>query len=778
MRRLLLTTIALSVLLTSTTRQLHAEGITAETVEASMKLAIKYLKKRQHPEKGSWPAHGNSDTTGLCALALINAGVPLDDPAIEKALTFLRDTGKPTNTYSAALQTMVFTVASPGRDRALIERNVRWLEATQFTGDRNPGAWSYGKVDLGGDPSNTQFALLALFEAQKLGITVKDTVWRRSLDYWRGIQSSDGGWGYGRGRDASGSMTCAGVASLIICSGGLSAGDATVEGTTVNCCNASPADEHLARGLRWLERHFTIRANPIAANVGRASPAAYYYYMYGLERVGRFSGRRFFEKHDWYREGAERLVSLQDKTVGNWLGPNHGEEEPHIATALALLFLGKGARPVILGKLAHSVGDGESITSQRDWNRHRAAAQQLTNYVGKSWKRELTWQTIDVRAATVDDLLQAPVLFISGRDDLNLTDEQIDTLREYVNQGGFIFAERACGGEGFDKKLRALAGKLFPDSTMRLLPSDHPIWFAEEKVPAKYQRTLYGVDACCRTSLVYSDGDLSCYWELDTGGRKNDYAPEVQEEIQATLDIGRNVLAYATNRELKAKIRESVSVVESLGPPTRSTLRVPKLAHSGGGDDAPNAVGNLLRLASKQLEIRIDPKRDLLNAEDPKLFEYPLVYIHGRRSFQWNLAQRKNLAEYLERGGVIFGDAICASESFAKSFREEIKGILPDAKLVRLNADHPLYSDAFRGFDLSRVTLRSPRGGAGGLTAKLTKTRPELEAVILNGKIAVVFSPNDLSCALENSTSFECKGYIKEDAERIGVNVILYALQQ
>ena len=174
----------------------------------------------------------------------------------------------------------------------------------------------------------------------------------------------------------------------------------------------------------------------------------------------------------------------------------------------------------------------------------------------------------------------------------------------------------------------------------------------------------------------------------------------------------------------------------------------------------------------------IDPKRDLLAAEDPKLFEYPLVYIHGRRSFQWNDAQRKNLADYLERGGVIFGDSICASDSFAKAFRREIKGILPESELVRLASDHPLFSDAYRGFDLSTVTLRSPRGGTSGLTAKLTKTRPELEAVILEGRIAVVFSPNDLSCALENSTSFECKGYVKEDAERIGVNVILYALQQ
>jgi hypothetical protein len=35
-----------------------------------------------------------------------------------------------------------------------------------------------------------------------------------------------------------------------------------------------------------------------------------------------------------------------------------------------------------------------------------------------------------------------------------------------------------------------------------------------------------------------------------------------------------------------------------------------------------------------------------------------------------------------------------------------------------------------------------------------------------------------LSCALENQSSLECKGYTKEDAAKIGVNIVLYALQQ
>jgi hypothetical protein len=31
---------------------------------------------------------------------------------------------------------------------------------------------------------------------------------------------------------------------------------------------------------------------------------------------------------------------------------------------------------------------------------------------------------------------------------------------------------------------------------------------------------------------------------------------------------------------------------------------------------------------------------------------------------------------------------------------------------------------------------------------------------------------------LENNASLECKGYVREDAARLAINILLYALQQ
>ena len=70
------------------------------------------------------------------------------------------------------------------------------------------GAWGYPQAE--GDNSNSQFALLALHEAERVGVSVNDQTWRLALDYWTRSQNPNGSWGYKPGLPGTGSMTCAG----------------------------------------------------------------------------------------------------------------------------------------------------------------------------------------------------------------------------------------------------------------------------------------------------------------------------------------------------------------------------------------------------------------------------------------------------------------------------------------------------------------------------------------------------------------------------------------
>lgn len=746
-------------------------------VRQAIDRAVGYLKREQKAD-GTWPDHPGlpSGITALCTLALLNAGEPTDESHVQRALEYLRRQ-ELKHVYNVSLQTMVLAVADPERDGLVIQRNVRWLEQVQLVQGDKKGAWAYsGNKGQGtGDNSNTQFALLALHEAERAGVALKDQTIRLSLKYWQETQNLDGSWGYMPGYDGTGSMTCAGIAALVIAADKLDAGSATAQGDAVSCCGEQAENDALERALAWMGRNFSVTANP-----GQGSNWLLYY-LYGVERVGRLTNRRFIGQSDWYREGADMLIRQQDDISGCWKhGVGHGEDNPHVATSLALLFLAKGRRPVVVAKLKNGATD--------DWNHHRSDLSNLVGYVEKRWKRDLTWQTIDINQASVDDLLQSPVLFITGKDAPKISDRQAQWLRSYIDRGGFIFAEHCCQGGAFDDGFRQLMQRVFPEPEIELTPLDlnHAAYSAEEPVDAKFLKDhlLWGVNVGCRTSVIYCPENLGCYWELARLGREEKLSPDVRRQVQAARSLGTNVLAYATNREVKFKDELPVARVGGIAKDTveRARVAVAMLRHSGGWDVAPQALVNLMKAVQSTPEIglRVVTDQRTVGLAQPEMFDYHMLFMHGRNAFSFTSEEREQLRTYVERGGLLFADSVCSSAAFTESFRREMAAVFPGKALALVPVDDAIFSAKFGGFELKRLRRRDPlaRGEQGPLKAALRDVEPELEAITFGDRYGVVFSRWDLSCALERHDSLECPGYTRDDAARLGLNVVLYSLYE
>ena len=426
--------------------------------------------------------------------------------------------------------------------------------------------------------------------------------------------------------------------------------------------------------------------------------------MYCIERVGRLTGKRYIGTTDWYRLGCEYIVNLQDTLRGSWTGSlAHGEHLPAVATSFALLYLSKGRRPVVIAKLKYGQ------TNDGAWNQHAHDLQNIVLHTERRWDMYLTWQSIDINLASTTDLLETPVLFISGKGSLDLTAGQKKGLVEYVNQGGFLFVENSCQQPQFDIQFQQLMKELFPQSPLAPLPPNHAIWFADSRIDPSMIGKIHGVQTCCRTSIVYSSVPLGCYWELYNPRGDDRIAKNIQTEINQRLALGTNILSYATGRELRDKLDRPL--VSTTTPTTTSVLRrtltIPEISHNGGNDDAPRALNNLLQTLSTQLDIRVTTGRRVLTLTD-SLQQYPLVFIHGRQGFKFSAQERQALRIFVENGGVLFGDAICASRTFAESFRREMSLIFPNDALRRLPPDHAMFTDEYDGFDLTAITLRTP----------------------------------------------------------------------
>ncbi len=759
----------------------EAADLDPEKVRRSIEQAVKFLKREQNND-GTWSIWRNYDLTPLCTLALLHAGVEPHDPQIQKALAHLR-TVPPGKTYETALQTMVFCAAEPKVDLLLIRRNAQWFSATQVRTGSMRGMWSYGtKSGLAskGDPSNAQFALLGMYEAERSlerfgqQSPIPAETWRLALSAWTTSQNGDGSWGYQPSVAGSGSMTCAGIASIVIASGRLHGGDSKVIGDRVQCCLEQQDNAAVARGLAWLGRNFSVHANP-----GSPGGMWWLYYLYGVERVGRLTGQRFIGGRDWYREGTDVLVSHQDQLSGYWKGVGQLGDNNLISTSLALLFLVKGRRPVLVSRL--SFGG----LMDEDWNAHRAGIPNITHYIESKWRRDLTWQTIDMSRATVDDLLQSPVLLLSAKHAPQFSDDQVKALRGYLDRGGFLLAESCCTEGQYDEDFNHLMERVFPEPEFKLqqLEPDHEVWLFEENPGTFYAGQLYGVSVGCRTAVMYCRKPLTCYWELAETGRGNELPPAVAPQIESSLALGINLFAYATNRELKNKYEIPSRIVQDKleNKVDRAKLYIRKLRHGGGWNAAPGALVNLQRALNEETGIAVSTDDLALDIDSPKIFDHHLLFMHGRNRFSLSTAQRQQLATYLRRGGMILADAVCASDAFAESFRREMKAILPDQRLEPIPADDAMFTTSYGGFDLinSKVQRREPAAaGNGPRRSSIREVAPQLEGLAIDGHYAVIFSPFDLSCALESHEGVECRGYTRDDAARIGINVVLYSLHE
>jgi hypothetical protein len=768
--------------------------LTGEMVKTSISRGTNFLTSIQNGDgsfgsvalgRGAYPV----GPSALCTLSLLNSGASPQDEAIVRAVNYLRHFRDPGGTYETSLVLMALVAAKDwDRDKLRIATLAERLEGMQTTHGNLAGMWNYGNGPYTGgteDNSNTQFAVLGLREAAIAGIKVRRKTWELTRKHFIETQNGDGGWGYHVGDPSTGSMTCSGIGSLVICDEmlGASEDDTNPDGTP-KCCNNSPhATVALRRAVEWFEHYFAVAVNP-----GHGASWVLYY-LYGVERAGRLSGQRFFGNHDWYREGATFLISGQSRSKGSWNASfTSVESDQVVSTSFALLFLSKGLAPVLINKLNYGSPEPRRANPAAlpNWNLHPNDVRNLTEYVSglPKWPKLLTWQELDlekvVANGSVRDLMQAPILYISGLDEPRFTEAQFQLLRAYVEQGGFIFAVNNCNGAGFDEGIKTLVSRIYPpDAQLKRLPPEHPIYRAE--FPLDPEGTeLVGVDFGCRTSFVYSPRDHSCLWDKWSLQPVPKRTASFNLLVLQSMKVGANVVAYATGREPYDKLDAPVEdTAAAPNPIERGLLQVAKLRHTGDWDAAPRALHNVLVALNRVSGVQASLRQKNLVPSDPQLRRYPLAYLHGRTSFEFSPQEIDNLRKYLKNGAVLFADSCCGSPQFDKSFRDMVRQLFPDKKLERIPVTHELFSAGI-GFPIQRVKRRIPENG--NLNQPLDSTfkegEPLLEGIELNGRYCVIYSKYDLSCALERQASVSCAGYEHHDAVKIAVNVIRYALLQ
>ncbi|MCA8917013.1 MAG: hypothetical protein KDB90_16610 [Planctomycetes bacterium] len=280
------------------------------------------------------------------------------------------------------------------KDQKICEIAVKALEARFRKGAYGGAGWRYAKPGMAEqdpmvDVSASQYAILGLKAATRLGIKYDKGMLVEVFRFLRGQQDKDGpevkakwkkaksdddkkgrstsseppektlharGWGYCRQSSHSeldkstyGSMTAAAINALILIRDEMvdDPGQRKVWDKVEEDCNLMIGD-----GLAWMVANWSMEENP------KAGMHRFYYYLYTIERLGMLGGIDEIGSHDWYIEGAQVLLKQQTKggaadgawDVGNEISPSDVYD-----TCYALLFLKRATSgvdrpiPVITG---------------------------------------------------------------------------------------------------------------------------------------------------------------------------------------------------------------------------------------------------------------------------------------------------------------------------------------------------------------------------------------------------------------------------------------------
>ena len=118
-------------------------------------------------------------------------------------------------------------------------------------------------------------------------------------------------------------------------------------------------------------------------------------------------------------------------------------------------------------------------------------------------------------------------------------------------------------------------------------------------------------------------------------------------------------------------------------------------------------------------------------------------------------------------------------KTFDKSFRKLVTQLYPDKPLARIPITHEVFTNR-NGHELKTVRRRGGEegGGKGVIAGNVVTGEPQLEGIELDGRLAVIYSKYDISCALERQTAVACEGYVSDDATKLAINTVLYFLSQ
>lgn len=380
--------------------------------------------------------------------------------------------------------------------------------------------------------------------------------------------------------------------------------------------------------------------------------------------------------------------------------------------------------------------------------------------------------------------VRIPMLYMSGYEAFSFTDIQRAALREYILDGGTLFAEATLGSPDFVESFHREMEHIFPQRRLEALQLDHPAFRGyydyqhvryfqiADGVRSRFESPprMLGINVAARTAVILSPYDMSC-------GLDQFYAPERPRRGGArptptmamlpadAIRMGINLVAYVSASRRFAEAQAFTRPIDGDQPQRRAALKLGLLRHQGDWNPDPNSLYQLIRLAARHTSLPVGYELAEVDATLEQLAEVPVLVMTGMSDPQLGDAQLQALRRHLQAGGFLFINNTSGYAKFDREARALIAELLPGQSLEPVPADHELLHSLYEIVEVRDAGTMQPR-------------EPELEAVTVGGRVVVVYSSRDTLGMLKGLHDPYANAYDRDSAQQLALNVLTYALQQ
>jgi hypothetical protein len=767
-----------------------AAAATPQEVDEAIKKAKAYLYKQIKTDNCETVAKPTLDdgkgqasvaawqyggVTATAVYGLLSAGDnPKNEPKLKAAVEWLKNADIHGH-YASGMRAQVWHLLKDEREAKLSSKKDFELLLRSLIGN-GPGTGFYPYyTDLKGVPqkdwydrSVSQISVLGMWACEQAGQEVPLLYWQVVDAAWKKAQKPSGAWNYKD--DAkfnvgeSGTMTAAGIATLFITQDYL----LNSQFGRWSVCKGGERNEWIERGLAWMDQH--------APKLLTAGGGHYYYQLYGIERIGVASGRKYFGTTDWYAVGAESLVRKQNKD-GSW-GTEEKTHNPRSVpdTVFSILFLVRGRAPVVMNKLEYEVAAPAAAapvstaakpddkarkptTIPDPWNQRPRDVANFASWAGKMTEEYLNWQVVNLKVAAAD-LHDAPILYIAGSYPLNFNAEEIKKLRQFCEGGGMILGNADCGNANFTKSFIELGHELFPHYEMRELEKTHPIYMDQmfRSNRWKTQPRVMGLSNGVRElMLLIPEADLGKWFQL----RSEKTKLEMYELMQ-------DIFLYSVDKKGLQERGTTYIVKKNTKVSPEKTLSVARLLVGDNSDPEPGGWRRMAAILHNTA--KLDVKTEEIRLGQGKLAGFHFAHLTGTTKFKFTDEGKAELKEWVQKGGTLLVDAAGGSNDFATSAEKELAALFGGGgENNELGQILPPENEIYSAHKIDKFSYRQFVRGkiSGGLNV------PRVRAIMVDGRPGVLYSREDLSAGMVGEEVDGVLGYTPETATSIVRNIVL-----